>query len=41
MVEKIGNTLLNNYSVANDRYVLTIDNNDGIDKAIADWLVSI
>ena len=36
MVEKIGNTLLNNYSVANDRYVLTIDNNDGIDKAIAD-----
>ena len=38
MVEKIGNTLLSNYSVANDRYVLAIDNNDGIDEAITDWL---
>ena len=36
MVEKIGNTLLNNYSVADDGYVLAIDNDDGINEAIAD-----
>ena len=36
IVEKIGNALLNNYSVADDGYVLAISNDDGIDKAIAD-----
>ena len=36
MVEKIGNALLNNCSVADDGYVLAIDNDDGIDEAIAD-----
>ena len=41
MVEKIGNTLLNNYSVADDWYMLVIDNDNSIDEAIADWLDSI
>ena len=36
MVEKIGNALPNNCSVADDGYVLAIDNDDGIDEAIAD-----
>ena len=34
MVEKINNTLLNNCSVVNDRYVLSIEDDNGIDKAI-------
>ena len=38
MVENIGNALLNNCSLADDGYVLAISNDDGIDKAIADWL---
>ena len=36
MVEKIGKALLNNYGVANDGYVLAIDNNDGINEVITD-----
>ena len=36
MVEKIGNALLNNYSIADDRYVLVIDNDDSINEAITD-----
>ena len=36
IVEKIGNALLSNYNIADDGYVLEIDNNDGIDKAITD-----
>jgi len=36
MVEKIGNALLKNCGVADDGYVLAIDNDDGIDEAIAD-----
>ena len=41
MVEKINNTLLNNCSVVNDRYVLSIEDDNGIDKAITNWLDSI
>ena len=36
MVEKIGNALLANCIVADDGYVLSIDNDDGIDEAITD-----
>jgi len=34
MIEKIGNTLLNNCSVADDGFVLSIDDDDDIDEAI-------
>lgn len=36
MIEKIGNTLLNNCSVADDGFVLSIDDDDDIDEAIID-----
>lgn len=36
MIEKIGNTLLNNCSVSDDGFALSINNDDDIDEANID-----
>ena len=41
MVQKIDNALLTNCIVADDGYVLSIDNDDGIDEAITNGMDSI
>ena len=36
IIEKIGNALLNNCGMADNGYVLVINNDDGINEAITD-----